>query len=63
MILGGPASGSKRAILEDVAGAMSAGARGLIIGRSIWQSDDPTATVDAMRRIVHDGESVESAME
>ncbi|RDI70149.1 class I fructose-bisphosphate aldolase [Halopelagius longus] len=60
MILGGPSSGSVRAMLEDVEGAMAAGARGLVIGRSVWQTDDPTAVTRALGDIVHDGRSVES---
>lgn len=55
MILGGPASGTTGAMLESVEGAMDAGARGLMIGRTIWKSDDPARTVDALTRIVHEG--------
>jgi len=57
MILGGPASGTTQSILESVEGAMAAGARGLMIGRSIWKSDDPAHTVGALNRIVHEGAS------
>lgn len=59
MVLGGPASGSERAILDDVAGAMAGGARGLVVGRSIWQTDDPETVVSALDAIVHDGASVD----
>ncbi|WP_424000551.1 class I fructose-bisphosphate aldolase [Haloarcula salina] len=55
MILGGPASGSVRAMLDDVAGAMAAGARGIVMGRSVWQTEDPAAVIDALDGIVHDG--------
>lgn len=58
MILGGPASGTTRAMLADVAGAMNAGARGVMIGRSVWKSEDTCETVSALNRIVHDGASV-----
>jgi len=61
MILGGPASGTTREMLDDVAGPMEAGARGLMIGRSIWKADDPTRTVSALNRIVHDGASAAEA--
>ena len=59
MILGGPASGTTRAMLESVEGAMDAGARGLMIGRTIWKSDDPARTVAALTEIVHEGASVD----
>lgn len=61
MILGGPSSGTVRAMLDDVAGATAAGARGLVMGRSVWQTEDPAAVVSALRRIVHDGETPEAA--
>lgn len=58
MILGGPASGTTRAMLESVEGAMDAGACGLMIGRTIWKSDDPARTVAALTEIVHEDASV-----
>ncbi len=58
MILGGPASGSTKAMLETVEGAIEAGARGLMIGRTIWKSDNPTQTVAALRQVVHEGATV-----
>lgn len=59
MILGGPATGTTRGMLESVEGAMDAGARGLMIGRTIWKSDDPEKTIRALNSIVHDGASVD----
>jgi DhnA family fructose-bisphosphate aldolase class Ia len=59
MILGGPATGTTRAMLESVEGAMDSGARGLMIGRTIWKSEDPEKTVAALNEIVHEGASVE----
>jgi len=59
MILGGPATGTTRGMLESVEGAMDAGARGLMIGRTIWKSDDPARTVTALMKIVHEGAAVE----
>lgn len=59
MILGGPASGTTREMLASVEGAIEAGARGLMIGRTIWKSEDPARTVDALTDIVHEGASLE----
>ncbi|MFC6976904.1 hypothetical protein ACFQL1_22840 [Halomicroarcula sp. GCM10025709] len=39
---------------------MAAGARGVMIGRSIWQTADPAAMVEAMRQIVHEGRSADA---
>lgn len=60
-IAGGPAVESDREVLEMVAGARDAGARGVMFGRNVWQREDPAAVVDAFRRIVHDGASVDEA--
>lgn len=57
-ILGGPVSGV-RSMLSDVSAAIDAGARGVMIGRSIWQTEDPAQMVRLMRDIVHDRASVD----
>ena len=58
-VLGGPASGSTRAMLGDVASAVDCGARGPIIGRSVWQTDDPQSVVEALGDVVRDGKSAD----
>lgn len=58
MILGGPATGTTRGMLESVEGAMDAGARGLMIGRTIWKSEDPARTIEALTDIVHEDATV-----
>jgi class I fructose-bisphosphate aldolase len=60
-IAGGPAVESDREVLEMVAGARDAGGRGVMFGRNVWQREDPAAVVDAFRRLVHDGASVDEA--
>jgi DhnA family fructose-bisphosphate aldolase class Ia len=62
-VLGGPASGSTRAMLQDIREAVDAGARGPVIGRSVWQSDDPAAVTQALGEIVHEGASVDEVWE
>lgn len=56
MMLGGPAT-TPEATLQDVEDGMDAGARGVMIGRSIWQTSDPAEMVRAMRDIVHKNRS------
>lgn len=60
MILGGPAT-TPEATLREVEEAMQAGAHGVMIGRSIWQTSDPANMVQAVREIVHDQRSVAEA--
>ncbi|WP_323677296.1 hypothetical protein [Halorubellus sp. PRR65] len=58
IILDGPAGGSTREMFALVEEAMDADARGLLIGRRIWKSDDSARTVSVLTGIVHDGRSV-----
>jgi class I fructose-bisphosphate aldolase len=60
-IAGGPAVDTDREVLEMVAGARDAGARGVMFGRNVWQREDPTAVIDALRALVHEGSTVERA--
>ncbi|RBI60366.1 fructose-bisphosphate aldolase [halophilic archaeon] len=52
-----------RAMLDNVRGAMDAGAAGVSMGRSIFQHDQPGAMTQAVSTIVHDDESVDKALE
>lgn len=54
-VLGGPSSGRTESMLETVSEAVVAGARGPIIGRSIWQTPDPERVVAALGAVVHQG--------
>lgn len=60
------AGGSKtddRATFEMIEGAMSAGAAGISIGRNAFQHESPVRFIRAASVIVHQGRSVEEAME
>ena len=61
LIAGGSKAGTKEMfkIIED---AMQAGARGLSIGRNVFQHRNPTLFVKAACAIVHDGISAAEAM-
>jgi putative autoinducer-2 (AI-2) aldolase len=43
--------------------AIDAGARGVDMGRNIFQSEAPVAMIRAVRAVVHDGESAEHAFD
>jgi DhnA family fructose-bisphosphate aldolase class Ia len=55
-VLGGPKSGTTMDLLEDVQGAIEAGASGVMIGRSIWRTSDPAAVVSALDGVIHEGQ-------
>lgn len=63
MIAGGPLrDASLRSLLEMVDGALSAGAEGVIFGRSVWQHPRPEAVLAGLAAMVHDAASVEDAL-
>jgi 3-hydroxy-5-phosphonooxypentane-2,4-dione thiolase len=62
VVAGGPKLDSDQAVLELAHSAISAGARGLDMGRNIWQSDRPIAMLKALRAIVHQKASVREAL-
>ena len=61
VIAGGPKAETKREVLRDIRDAMDAGARGVAMGRNVFQQDDVEAMTRAVSRVVHDGASVEEA--
>ncbi|MGD9973936.1 MAG: 2-amino-3,7-dideoxy-D-threo-hept-6-ulosonate synthase [Desulfatirhabdiaceae bacterium] len=62
VIAGGPKMDSDMEILEMVKGAVDAGGAGASIGRNVFQHQNPTAMVQAIAGIVHDGLDVDAAL-
>jgi len=63
VIAGGPKTTSTRDFLKMVSDAVSAGAAGVSIGRNVFQHADPRRMAEALRAIVHEGASVDYALE
>jgi predicted phospho-2-dehydro-3-deoxyheptonate aldolase len=63
VISGGPKTETIRDTLEMVEGAIEAGASGISIGRNVFQSEDPTLTTRAMRRIVREGDTIDEVLQ
>lgn len=63
VVAGGPKMGSDEDILRMVRMAMDAGARGVAIGRNIFQANNPTKMTRAISMIVHDNADVSEALE
>ncbi|MCD2201457.1 fructose-1,6-bisphosphate aldolase [Halobacterium sp. KA-4] len=57
-VLGGK-SGDTRDLLRMVSDSIEAGGSGIMIGRSIWQKEDPRAVISALSEVVHDGANVD----
>ncbi|MHC1631275.1 MAG: 2-amino-3,7-dideoxy-D-threo-hept-6-ulosonate synthase [Methanotrichaceae archaeon] len=62
VIAGGPKTETDQEFLEMIRGAIDAGAKGVAIGRNVFQHDDPTKMTNAISAIVHHNKSVEEAM-
>lgn len=59
---GGPKAPTDEAFLRQVKGAVDAGASGLAVGRNVWQHERPLEMAAALREIILNGQSVETAL-
>jgi len=62
IVLSGPGAGDPEGLLKMVHDVISAGAKGVIMGRNVWGHKDPVAIIKAISKIVHEEESVENAI-
>jgi class I fructose-bisphosphate aldolase len=53
---------TEREVLEMVYGALQAGAKGLSIGRNVFQAKNRVQMVKALYKLVHENASVEEAI-
>ncbi len=63
VILGGKKVDRVRDVIQMAATARRAGVRGVVFGRNVWQHDDPSGIIRALRRVVHEGASADEAMD
>ncbi len=63
VVAGGPKMGSEEDLLKMVRMAMDAGARGVAIGRNVFQAKNPTKMTRAIAMIVHENAEVKEALE
>src|SRR6266566_2744907 len=59
---GGPKAPTDETFLNQVKGAMDAGAAGLAVGRNVWQHTDPLKMSSALREIIFNGKEVDRAL-
>ena len=62
VIAGGPKTNTDREFLEMIHGAIEAGARGVAIGRNVFQHENPIIMTRAITEIVHRNKSVDEAL-
>jgi DhnA family fructose-bisphosphate aldolase class Ia len=63
VVLGGSKSEEPRDLLQVVHDAMQAGAAGVAVGRNICQYRDPAKIAAAITAIIHEGATVDAALE
>ena len=63
VIAGGPKLETARDALELAYDAIQRGAKGVDMGRNVWQSEAPVAMIRALRAIVHEDATVDQAYE
>lgn len=63
VIAGGPKLETEKDALEIAYKAINEGAKGVDMGRNIWQSEHPVAMIQAIRSIVHENFNVKQALE
>ncbi|MDO8525052.1 MAG: 3-hydroxy-5-phosphonooxypentane-2,4-dione thiolase [Candidatus Omnitrophota bacterium] len=61
VIAGGPKLKTEFDVLKLAAGAIARGAKGVDMGRNIWQSDNAIGMIKAIREVVHKGATVKEA--
>ncbi len=54
LLLGGPKVDTEEDLVNQTTEALSTGARGLVYGRNVWQSADPSGTATQLHRLVHE---------
>jgi fructose-bisphosphate aldolase/2-amino-3,7-dideoxy-D-threo-hept-6-ulosonate synthase len=63
IIAGGPKANTDAEVMKMVEDAISAGASGVSIGRNVFQHKNPAEMTRAISKVVHEGMSMEEAME
>jgi putative autoinducer-2 (AI-2) aldolase len=61
MIAGGPKCETDLDTLKMIHGALQGGARGIVMGRNVWQSPHPTALLSAVYGLIHENMDVNEA--
>ena len=63
MIAGGPKCETDLDTLNMIYGALQGGARGIVMGRNVWQSPHPTALLSAVYGLIHENMNVREAVD
>lgn len=62
MIAGGPKCETDRDTLKMIDGALTGGARGIVMGRNIWQNPRPLKLLEVIWSMIHQGLNINEAI-
>jgi len=62
VVMSGGSKTSDQEFLEQVKGAMDAGASGLAVGRNVFQRENAHGILDALEEVIYEGSSVDTAL-
>lgn len=62
VVMSGGSKTTDYEFVSTVEAAMDAGAKGLAVGRNIWQREDPTPLLDALEKVIYEGETADAAL-
>ncbi|WP_338599320.1 class I fructose-bisphosphate aldolase [Sulfolobus tengchongensis] len=62
LIRGGPKTNTNDEFLKMLKDALEAGARGVTVGRNLWQSDQPDKLARAISKVVHENADIGEAL-
>ncbi|MFC7069064.1 class I fructose-bisphosphate aldolase [Halobaculum lipolyticum] len=63
VVMSGGSKADDRSFLESVAGATAGGAKGLAVGRNVFQRENPVEILDALEALLFEDASVDEALE
>jgi putative autoinducer-2 (AI-2) aldolase len=63
VIAGGPRTETQKEVFDFVYDGMQAGAIGVNLGRNIWQTENPVASIRGIRAIIHENHTAQEAMD
>jgi fructose-bisphosphate aldolase / 2-amino-3,7-dideoxy-D-threo-hept-6-ulosonate synthase len=63
LLSGGEKAENPMDFLSVLQTCIAAGAKGVAVGRNVWQAKDPVRVLRAIKKIVHDGQDAEQAWE
>jgi class I fructose-bisphosphate aldolase len=62
VLMSGGSKDDEQTFLDRVRAVMDAGGAGLAVGRNVWQRENPDRMLDALERVIYEGEGSESAL-